>query len=80
MRRDGRAVESWLPISVGSGPRSVSAADRYSYFLPTRSDSTAKLVASILLYGAMLALLHATFVLIRGSRQQRGPGVAPTRA
>ena len=71
MRRDRRAVESWLPISLSSGPRTVSEADRYSYFPPSRSDSTGKLIASVLLYGAMLALLYATFVLVRSSRRQR---------
>ncbi|MGH2899425.1 MAG: hypothetical protein ACRDMZ_12175 [Solirubrobacteraceae bacterium] len=73
MRRDGRAVESWLPIAVRSGPRTVTVADRYSYVPPERSDGTAKLVASVLLYGGMLALLYATFALIRSSRAQREP-------
>lgn len=71
MRRDGRTVESWLPISVGSGPRTVAVADRYAYVAPERSDGRAKLVTSVLLYGGMLALLYATLVLIRSSREQR---------
>jgi|GEM_PF-6439566 len=73
MRRDGRAVESWLPIAVGSGPRTATVADRYSYFPPARSDGRAKVVASVLLYSGMLALLYATFALIRSSRAQREP-------
>ena len=80
MRRDGRAVESWLPIAIGSGPRTVSAADRYSYFRLERSDGTAKLVTSVLLYGGMLALLYATFVLIRSSRTEREPASAACHA
>ena len=36
-----------------------------------RSDSAVKLLAGAVLYGAMLALLYATFVLIRASRRQR---------
>lgn len=71
MRRNGRALESWLPISVRSGRQTVSDADRYAYFPPARSDSSVKLVASVLLYGAMFALLYATFSLIRSSRRQR---------
>lgn len=73
MRRGGRAVESWLPIAIGSGPRTVSAADRYAYFPLERSDGTSKLIASVVLYGGMLALLYATFVLVRGSRTEREP-------
>lgn len=71
MRRDGRALESWLPVSAGAGPQTVSDDKRYAYFSPERSSGTVKLVAAIVLYGAMLALLYATFALIRSSRQQR---------
>lgn len=71
MRREGRAVESWLPVSVVDGQGEVSEADRYAYFPPERSGSNAKVVAGIVLYGGMLGMLYATFILIRASRRQR---------
>lgn len=77
MRRHGRTVESWLPISVGSGPRTVADPARYAYFPPERSDSLIKVIGGVVLYGAMLALLYATFVLIRASRGHRRPVAGP---
>lgn len=76
MRRGGRALESWLPISSGSGAQTVSATERYAYFPPATSDDTVKLAGSVLLYGAMLGLLYATFALVRSSRRH-GPAPAP---
>ena len=76
MRRGGRALESWLPISSGSGAQTVSATERYAYFPPATSDDTVMLAGSVLLYGAMLGLLYATFVLVRSSRRH-GPAPAP---
>ena len=71
-----RALESWLPISSGSGAQTVSATERYAYFPPATSDDTVKLAGSVLLYGAMLGLLYATFVLVPSSRRH-GPAPAP---
>jgi cbb3-type cytochrome oxidase subunit 1 len=36
-----------------------------------------KVVGGVLLYGGMLALLYATFALIRASRRQREPSASP---
>ena len=68
MRRDGRAVESWLPITVGSGSQRISERNRYAYLPPQRSASTAKVIGGVVLYAGMLALLYATFALVRASR------------
>lgn len=72
MRRGTRAVESWLPISVGAGATSISDPARYVYEPPERSGSIAKVLGTVALYAAMLALLYATFRLVRGSARQRG--------
>jgi hypothetical protein len=77
MRRGGRAVESWLPVSVREGSGRAAEADRYAYFPPERSDSPVKVIGGVVLYGGMLALLYATFVLIRASRRQRALAAAP---
>lgn len=71
MRRAGRAVESWLPVSVRDGSGRAAEADRYAYFPPERSNSSVKAIGGVVLYGGMLALLYATFILIRASRRQR---------
>ena len=69
MRRQGQLVESWLPVSVAAGEGRSVQSGRYAYFPPERSDSTAKIVAGTLLYAGMLALIYATFALVRGSRR-----------
>lgn len=66
LRRYGRAVEAWLPVTAGISDE-VAAADRYAYFPAERSGSAAKWGAGALLYVAMLALLYWTFVLIRST-------------
>ncbi|MBA3745909.1 MAG: hypothetical protein H0W96_00190 [Solirubrobacterales bacterium] len=71
MLRDGRTVESWVAVSGDSGTRSVTEPARYAYFPSQRSDSFVKVAGGVVLYGAMLALLYATFVLIRASRRER---------
>jgi uncharacterized membrane protein YidH (DUF202 family) len=80
MRRDGQPVESWLPIDAGFGPTSVGERGRYAYIPPQRASSAIKLIAGVLLYGGMLALLYATFRLIRASRRERGPSLRPAGA
>ena len=77
MRRGGRAVESWLPVSVREGSGRAAEANRYAYFPPERSDGPVKVVGGVVLYGGMLALLYATFILIRASRRQRELAAAP---
>ena len=71
MLRDGRPVESWLPVDAGSGRRTVSDDARYAYFPPRASSSEIKVISGVLLYGAMLALLYATLRLVQTSRRQR---------
>ena len=71
MTRDGDAVESWLPVSVGSDDGTASDRGRYAYSPPDPSNGVVKLLAGVVLYGAMLALLYATIALTRASRQQR---------
>ena len=72
MRRGGRDVESWLPISVGSGPARISDRARYAYVPPERSSSTIKLISGVLLYAGMLAMLYVTFRLLRARRPGAG--------
>lgn len=67
MERDGRTVETWLPVSVGDGPARVAEDGRYAYFPPERSDSAVKVIAGAALYAGMLALVVAAFALIRRS-------------
>ena len=71
MTRDGDPVESWLPVSVDSDDKTASDRERYAYSPPDRSSGAVKLLAGVVLYGAMLALLYATIALTRASRQQR---------
>lgn len=71
MRRGGRVVESWLPVSVRDGRGRAADRKRYAYFPPERSSSPVKFIVGVLLYGSMLGLLYATFALVRASRRQR---------
>ena len=71
MSRKGDAVESWLPVIVGSDDRTVSDPQRYAYFPPDPSDGAIKVIAGVVLYGVMLALLYATIALTRASQQRR---------
>lgn len=70
LRRDGQAVESWLPVSVVDGAGEAADSGRYAYVPPDRPQSTAKVVAGALLYAAMLALLYATFALVRSGSDE----------
>jgi len=71
MRRDERALKSWVAVSAGSGTHSASDPSRYAYFPSQRSGGLVKTAGGAVLYGAMLALLYATFVLIQSSRRAR---------
>jgi hypothetical protein len=79
MERGGRTVESWLPISVGSGPPRVADARRYAYHPPERSGSAVKAVGGVVLYAGMAALLYATFALMRGGVSTPTAQTAPAR-
>ncbi len=68
MRRDGERVESWLPVDAGRGRHTVSEPSRYAYVPRIQSGTLIKDISSIVLYGAMLALMYATFRLIRAGR------------
>jgi hypothetical protein len=65
MDRGDRKLETWLPITLGSGPARVHERDRYVYEPPTRSGGAAKAAAGVALYAAMLALLAGAALLIR---------------
>lgn len=65
MRRGGRTIESWVPVSTGRGDERVSERGRYAYTPRATSAGTVKTVGGLVLYGAMLALLYATFRLVR---------------
>ena len=78
MRREGRTVESWLPLTVGDGQVSRYEADRYAYLPPERSSTPLKFIAGVVLYAAMAALLIATFLLI--ARSTRDRAVTPRAA
>jgi len=70
MRREGQALETWLPISVGSGPSEVAEEDRYVYEPPDSAGGAGETIASIAIYGGVWALLHAALALVRGSRRE----------
>ncbi len=65
MRRDGRSLESWVPVSVRSGAGSASELRRYAYVPPRGSAGALKVVGGATLYAGMLALLYAALVLVR---------------
>jgi hypothetical protein len=63
MRREGRRVETWLPVVVRDSATRVADEDRYAYHPPDVSGAAVKAIAGVVLYGGMLALVVATFVL-----------------
>ena len=65
LRRDGREIESWLPVEAGDGTRRNHDAARYAYEPDDSSAGSAQFVAGILLYAGMAALVVATFRLVR---------------
>lgn len=67
LRRDGSAVESWLPVIVRDGAGRIADGDRYAYVPPEGKDTPLKVAGGIVLYGGMFALLYATLVLARGA-------------
>jgi hypothetical protein len=71
MRRDGRPVESWLPIAAGGERTTHFEAARYAYIPAEASGSLVKVIGGVLLYAAMAALVVATFVLITRSSRDR---------
>jgi hypothetical protein len=68
LRRDGRPIESWLPIDAGEGRTSVFDAARYAYIPARPSSSLVKVLGGVLLYAAMAGLVVAAFLLIARSR------------
>lgn len=68
MRREGRTVESWLPVRRENGTV-TGERRRYAYFESTSSGGLAQIAAGVALYAAMAALLLLTFRLVRASRE-----------
>ena len=65
LRRDGRNIESWLPVEVGDGTQGNSERSRYAYEPDDSAAGTGQVVAGALLYAGMAALVVATFALVR---------------
>lgn len=63
LERDGRRVESWLPITVGEGPTAVGEDRRFAYHPPQRESGVLKLLGGVALYAMMAALLVAAIRL-----------------
>lgn len=69
--RDGRSVESWMPVPVGVGVRTVSDPQRFAY-APNRAQSTTtKTGGALLLYALAGGLIAAMVRLSR--RPDAGP-------
>ena len=67
MRREGRTVESWLPVTRDDGTV-TGERRRYAYYASTSSGGLAQIAAGVALYAAMAALILVTFKLVRASR------------
>ena len=65
LRRDGRQIESWLPIEAGDGTRRNHEAGRYAYEPLDSSAGLAQILAGVVIYAGMAALVLATFALVR---------------
>ena len=65
LRRDGRDIEAWLPIQAGDGTHRASESDRYAYEPDDSAAGAGQVVAGIILYVGMAALVVATFALVR---------------
>lgn len=74
MRRPGRTVESWLPITVTGSRAEVFEPERYAYLTDEPSSDAVKVIGGVVLYAGMLALLVATFLLVTASRRDRTSG------
>ena len=67
LTRNGRPIESWLPVEAGDGTRRTSEANRYAYEPDDSAAGIGQVVAGIVLYAGMGALIVATFALVRPS-------------
>ena len=73
LRVGGRMVEAWLPVRADGGVDVAQENDRYAYERSSSSGSAAQYLAGVVLYGAILALLTATFRLLhRASASDSG--------
>jgi peptidoglycan/LPS O-acetylase OafA/YrhL len=68
MTKAGRPVEAWLPVRVGEGDAVVEDPARFAYYAPPSSTSSAQIVASVILYGLVTALLGAVAAAVRRDR------------
>lgn len=67
MRREGRTVESSLPVISDDGTV-TGERRRYAYFASASSGGLAQIAAGVALFAAMAGLLLVTFKLVRASR------------
>ena len=65
LRSDGRDVEAWLPVQAGDGTHRTSEANRYAYEPDDSAAGTGQVIAGVVLYAVMAALVVATFALVR---------------
>jgi hypothetical protein len=71
LQRDGREVESWLPVVVGDGMRVSSDASRPVYRAPEAAAAdTPQVAVGAGLYAGVLALLAAVVALLRRVARQ----------
>jgi hypothetical protein len=80
LEREGKRVESWLPVPVGDGRAAVSDRARYAYVPPAGSSGAAEPAGGVVLYAAMLALLCMTAALVRGAQRPDATTSVPTRS
>ena len=59
LHRDGRPIQTWVPVKVGTSRVTVDEAGRFAYEPRHASATWMKDGAGVVLYGAMLALLVA---------------------
>jgi hypothetical protein len=81
LRRDGREIESWLPIEAGDGVRRSGDASRYAYEPRDSPAGAGQVIAGALLYAGMAGLLVAVLALVRpapAGAARRSAGISGT--
>lgn len=76
--RGGVALEAWLPVTAASGEQATNAeSGRYLYVAETEPTTTAKVVASVVMYLIVIGLLVAVLRLVVGSQPRGGAAAEP---